>query len=117
MTKTADSVMKEAWEMEKKEDLILELGRYRKKIRDQRNEIRELQDRIVGYDEGVREMAQALDSIIDRLIDKYGSIGYGGEFIAIPKEMRDRKKYRCGTMSKDDLYIIVRFPADEEEDS
>ena len=104
---------KKVWEKMSKSDLIYELGRYDKKIKDQAEEIRFRNKQIREMEGGVKEMSVLVDSVISRVIDKYGCYGYGGEFIAIPAVIPDHGDCVHLAMSAGGLHILIRKRREE----
>ena len=72
------------WQTMKKEDLILELGRYEKKVRDQWEEMKRLRKELKEFQDGVSELNLATSIAFARVVEKYGAYGYGGRFITVP---------------------------------
>lgn len=104
---------KKVWKQMNKEGLINELGRYNKKVEDQAKEIKFRNKQIRDMEAGMREMSVLVDSVISRLIDKYGSYGYGGEFIAIPAVIEDMSQYDVSAVSVGGLHIMIRRKREE----
>lgn len=104
---------KKVWEKMSKADLIYELGRYDKKIKDQAEEIRFRNKQIREMEGGVKEMSVLVDSVISRMIDRYGCYGYGGEFIAIPAVIPQHSDSVQVAMSAGGLHILVRKKREE----
>ena len=111
------SEKKKVWEKMPKAELLKELGRYEKKIKDQGKQIAQMRAEAQEMRDGLSEISYLVDTIIDRVIDKYGSIGYGGEFVAIPTESPDHFGFRARTIKAGGLYIIARQPADKDKES
>jgi hypothetical protein len=107
------SEKKKVWEKMSKADLIYELGRYDKKIKDQAEEIRFRNKQIREMEGGVKEMSVLVDSVISRVIDKYGCYGYGGEFIAIPAVIPQHSDSVQVAMSAGGLHILIRRKREE----
>lgn len=104
---------KKVWEKMSKADLIYELGRYDKKIKDQAEEIKFRNKQIREMEAGMREMSVLVDSVISRVIDKYGCYGYGGEFIAIPAVIEDMSQYDVSAISVGGLHVMIRKKREE----
>lgn len=103
----------EQWKNMTKGELINELGRYQKKIHDQAEEIRYRNQQIRDMEAGMREMSVLVDSVISRMIDKYGCYGYGGEFIAIPAVIPEHRNCVQSAISAGGLHILVRRKKEE----
>ena len=104
---------KKVWKQMNKEGLINELGRYNKKIKDQAEEIKFRNKQIREMEGGVKEMSVLVDSVISRVIDKYGCYGYGGEFIAIPVVIPQHSDCVQVAMSAGGLHILIRRKREE----
>lgn len=104
---------KKVWEKMSKSDLIYELGRYDKKIKDQAEEVRFRNQQIRDMEAGMREMSVLVDSVISRVIDRYGCYGYGGEFIAIPAVIPQHSDCVQVAMSAGGLHILIRKKREE----
>ena len=104
---------KKVWEKMSKAELIYELGRYDKKIKGQAEEIRFRNKQIKDMEAGMREMSVLVDSVISRVIDKYGCYGYGGEFIAIPAVIPQHSDSVQVAMSAGGLHILIRKKREE----
>lgn len=111
------SEKKKVWEKMPKAELLKELGRYEKKIKDQRTQIVQMRAEADEMRGGLKEISILVDSILDRVIDKYGSIGYGGEFITLPQASVEQSDFRARVQRTNDLYIVVRQPADKDKES
>ena len=111
------SEKKKIWEKMPKSELIMELGRYEKKIRDQGTQIVQMRAEADEMRTGLKEISILVDSIIDRVIDRYGSVGYGGEFIILPQASIEQSDFRAQVLRTNDLYIVVRTPADKDKES
>ena len=107
------SEKKKIWEKMPKADLLKELGRYEKKIRDQGKQIAQMRAEGEEMRGGMAEVSALVDSVIGRLIDKYGSIGYGGEFITLPQASIGQNDFRLRVYRTDDMYIVIRYHADK----
>lgn len=104
---------KKVWEKMSKADLITELGRYDKKVKDQAKEIKFRNGQIREMEGQLKEMSVIVDSVMDRLIDRYGRYGYGGEFISLPAAIRDGSAYERYGISAGGLHIMVRRKREE----
>ena len=104
---------KKGWKQMNKEGLINELGRYSKRVEDQAREIRFRNKQIRDMEDGMKEMSVLVDSVISRVIDKYGCYGYGGEFIAIPAVIPQHSDCVQVAMSAGGLHILVRLKREE----
>lgn len=105
------------WEKMPKAELLKELGRYEKKIKDQGTQIAQMRTEADEMRAGVTEVSVIVSSVISRLIDKYGSVGYGGEFITLPIQSIGQIGFRTSVQRTNDLYILVRTPADKDKES
>ena len=101
------------WEKMTKADLLKELGRYEKKIKDQGTQIAQMRAEGEEMRGGMAEVSALVDSVIGRLIDKYGSIGYGGEFITLPQASIGQNDFRLRVYRTDDMYVVIRYHADK----
>lgn len=104
---------KKVWEKMSKADLLMELGRYEKKVKDQAEEVRFRNRQIREMEGQLKEMSVIVDSVMDRLIDRYGHYGYGGEFISMPAAIRDGSAYERYGISAGGLHIMVRRKREE----
>lgn len=111
------SEKKKVWEKMPKAELLKELGRYEKKIKNQGTQIAQMRAEADEMRAGLKEISILVDSIIDRVIDKYGSVGYGGEFITLPQASVEQSDFRARVQRTNDLYIVVRTPADKDKES
>ena len=107
------SEKKKVWKKMPKAELLKELGRYEKKIRDQGKQIAQMRAEGEEMRGGMAEVSALVDSVIGRLIDKYGSIGYGGEFITLPQASIGQNDFRLRVYRTDDMYIVIRYHADK----
>lgn len=104
---------KELWSGMTKGQLMKELGRYYKKMKDQAEEVRFRNKQIKEMEAGMREMSVLVDSVISRVIDKYGCYGYGGEFIAIPAVIEDMSQYDVSAISVGGLHVMIKKKREE----
>lgn len=104
---------KELWSGMTKGELMKELGRYQKKVHDQAGEIKYRNQQIRDMEAGMREMSVLVDSVISRMIDRYGCYGYGGEFIAIPAVIEDMSQYDVSAISVGGLHVMIRKKREE----
>lgn len=103
------------WMQMSKEDLILELGRYEKKVRDQWEEMKRLRTGLQEYESGIAELNTAVNIALAKVIEKYGSYGYGGKFIALPAETDVDAVVGITADKVGDLHVILIKDKTEEK--